>query len=209
MISLFYTLFTIIAYQPTHAQAISLLFHQAVQQINHPRYPQAKLNVWSAAPRSATYWHNVSKALLMKGQRLPNTIQAGNKSAPNMLNDNERPNHLPRRKKIGRSGVTWVALDGQHQLCGFINLAIDFNQQGYINHLYVAPQFSGQGIATQLLMYAQQWALEQGFLQLTVDASYLSKALFLKAGFDIIQTSFQHKQQVTLNGFYMRKALHR
>ncbi|WP_240778863.1 GNAT family N-acetyltransferase [Shewanella sp. SNU WT4] len=49
--------FYIIAYHKDYALAVSELFHQAVQGIEHPSYSLAQINAWSSAPRSARHWH--------------------------------------------------------------------------------------------------------------------------------------------------------
>jgi len=48
--------YKIIDFSAQHAGKISQLYHTAVQHIHHPRYPQAKLNAWSSAPRSRKFW---------------------------------------------------------------------------------------------------------------------------------------------------------
>ncbi|QBF81942.1 GNAT family N-acetyltransferase [Shewanella maritima] len=169
----------IVRYQPHHAKAISQVFHQAVQAIEHPRYSKAKLNAWSCSPRSAKYWHLRSKAYMNKS------------------------NHKPHK----HCGITWVAQTHNQQVVGFINMAVGFHQAGYINHLYVLPEYAGQGIASQLLYQAQQWAETIGYAKLSADASYLSKALFEKHGFNSLHTSFQRKQNCTFNGFFVEKGL--
>ncbi|MCW3171187.1 GNAT family N-acetyltransferase [Shewanella subflava] len=50
------TVFTIVDFHPCHARAISLLYHQAIHAIEHPRYNSAKKRAWSGAPRSAKHW---------------------------------------------------------------------------------------------------------------------------------------------------------
>ncbi|MGI2168615.1 GNAT family N-acetyltransferase [Shewanella sp. MF05960] len=48
--------YKIIDFSAQYAAQVSQLYHAAVQHINHPRYPQAKLNAWSSAPRSTKFW---------------------------------------------------------------------------------------------------------------------------------------------------------
>ncbi|MCT7943162.1 GNAT family N-acetyltransferase [Shewanella holmiensis] len=63
------TAFTIVDFHPCHAPAISLLYHQAIQAIQHPRYNSAKKLAWSRAPRSTKHWqlrYKLNKAWLVQ-----------------------------------------------------------------------------------------------------------------------------------------------
>jgi GNAT superfamily N-acetyltransferase len=153
-------------FTPAMACQISQLYHQAIQQISHPRYPQIKKNAWSNAPRSCKYWQ----------LRL-------------------------------RRNQTWVMNTDEHQVIGFISVATSFTQQGYIEYLYVSPQYQQQGIASALLQTLQTWCRQQSFRQLSVDASYLSRPVFEKAGFTLCHPSYQRKLGQTLNGFLLTKPL--
>ena len=93
--------------------------------------------------------------------------------------------------------------------CGFINLETHFFSRGYIDCLYVHPKYQGQGFASQLFCIAQNWARSQNYAALTVDASYLSKGLFLKHGFEVKFKSYQPKSGQMLPGFFMKKALNK
>ncbi|QIR13891.1 GNAT family N-acetyltransferase [Shewanella aestuarii] len=153
-------------FTPAMADQISQLYHQAIQQISHPRYNQSKKTAWSKAPRSKKYWQI----------RL-------------------------RRNK------TWVMINEHQQLIGFISVATDFTHQGYIEYLYVSPQYQQQGIASALLRTLQTWCQQQSFTQLSVDASYLSRPIFEKAGFTLCHPSYQRKLGQTLNGFLLTKPI--
>ncbi|GGB50678.1 GNAT family N-acetyltransferase [Shewanella inventionis] len=156
----------IVDFSPRFASEVSQLYHSAVQHIDHPRYPQAKLNAWSEAPRSTKFWQ-------LKYQR--------NKA--------------------------WLALNHQNKVIGFISIETQFKHQGYIDCLYVAPTHQHRGIAQALFQQLVQWAQQQDYPQLTVDASYLSKGLFEKNGFTLNHVSYQLKRGQTFTGFYMQKQL--
>ena len=158
--------FSIIDFTHGYAKQVSELYHSAVQQINHPRYPQAKLDAWSAAPRSTKFWQ-------LRYQR----------------------------------NRAWLALNHQQQLVGFISVETHFKHRGYIDCLYVAPDCQHQGIASALLNQLVKWTEKQHYSHLSVDASYLSKALFEKRGFSLKQISYQQKRGQTFTGFYMQKSL--
>lgn len=48
----------------SHATQIRLIYHDAVQHLEHPRYSKAKKDAWSSKPRSIKYWHNQLKKLV-------------------------------------------------------------------------------------------------------------------------------------------------
>ncbi|WP_351010666.1 GNAT family N-acetyltransferase [Shewanella sp. S1-58-MNA-CIBAN-0166] len=100
----------------------------------------------------------------------------------------------------------WLALDNQ-KVIGFISLETHFKHLGYIDCLYVHPDYQQQGIARALYKHLQHWALQQPYPYLSVDASYLSKPLFEAMGFVLQQTSYQQKCGQTFTGFYMKKRL--
>ena len=100
----------------------------------------------------------------------------------------------------------WIALNKQ-QVIGFISLETHFNHQGYIDCLYVHPNFQNQGIASSLYQHLEHWAQQQQYPFVSVDASYLSRALFEAMGFALQQVSYQQKRGQTFTGFYMKKAL--
>ncbi|MCL1141763.1 GNAT family N-acetyltransferase [Shewanella gaetbuli] len=101
----------------------------------------------------------------------------------------------------------WVAQDHAHNIIGFIGLETDFTHQGYINALYVHPNYQHQGVASQLLTSVTQWAKQQQYPQLSVDASYLSKPLFEKHGFKNQRSIIQITKQQSLAAFTLSKTL--
>jgi putative acetyltransferase len=164
-----------------YAAQISTLFHHAVNSIHHPRYNLAQLQAWSKAPRSTRHWHNqlkYGKTWLMLELAAPIPAES----------ENETPFH---------SG----------KLVGFISLETQFKRQGYISHLYVHPLAQGLRLGSQLILCAQDWALAEGYKQLSTDASYLSKGLFERHGFIHQGKSFQNKLAQVITGFEMTKTL--
>lgn len=115
-------------------------------------------------------------------------------------------------KRLSRS-QTWLMIDeqriesGRAFCCGFINLETDFNSRGYIDSLYVHPDFQGQGVARRLYSALALWAIEHEYAELSVDASILSKPLFEAMGFKMKHRSYQEKRGVVIMGYYMSKAL--
>lgn len=115
-------------------------------------------------------------------------------------------------KRLSRSQA-WVLVDvdcvvnGKPKCCGFINVETQFYSQGYIDSLYVHPDYQGKGGAHQLYKALEAWSCEQGFTSLSVDASKASKALFLSWGFKLRHRSYQEKLGRVIMGFLMEKEL--
>ncbi|MCL1125015.1 GNAT family N-acetyltransferase [Shewanella surugensis] len=116
------------------------------------------------------------------------------------------------QKRLSNS-QTWLMLDdtqlyqARPRCCGFINVEIGYVSRGYIDSLYVHPNYQHRGIATRLYLCLQDWASAQGFTRLSVDASVLSKPLFLSQGFKQVHRSYQEKSGQVIMGFLMEKGL--
>lgn len=103
---------------------------------------------------------------------------------------------------------SWLAIDNRsNTCCAFISLDTCFPNKGYIDHLYVHPNYQGQGLATRLLNQLINWAKENAFDSLTLDASYQSQPLCVQQGFHTCYKSYQSKSGQMLPGFFMRKQL--
>ena len=77
--------------------------------------------------------------------------------------------------------------------CGFINVETHFTHQGYVDGLYIHPDYQAKGLGERAYLVLEAWAKAQGYARLSVDASYLSKGLFTRMGFIQIQRSYQQK----------------
>jgi len=100
-----------------------------------------------------------------------------------------------------------LLLNGLEKCVGFINLETHFQHRGYIDSLYVLPAYQGKRVATSLYLAMEAWAQKQGISHLYVDASKLSKSLFLAHGFTLKHKSYQEKRGQILQSFYLTKAL--
>lgn len=109
------------------------------------------------------------------------------------------------RKRLSQTR-SWLAIVAG-RCVGFINMETHFHSRGYIDSLYVLPQYQHQGIATALIVQAQQWAIEQGYRQLTVDASAMSKPVFIRQGFKLHHRRYQQKNGEVIAGFALYKNL--
>ncbi|WOT06188.1 GNAT family N-acetyltransferase [Shewanella youngdeokensis] len=115
-------------------------------------------------------------------------------------------------KRLSRS-KSWLMIDDERtQLglpvcCGMINIETHFHSLGYIDSLYVHPDYQRQGIAAALFNQLQSWARITKVRELSVDASKLSKPLFLTHGFKQRHRSYQEKRGQIIMGFLMSKPL--
>lgn len=173
------THFSIIPFTPSLARQVSLLVHQSVRTISHPRYKQNQLTAWSTAPRSTKHWQH--RLLRSQSWLMVDTSQSFTVN-----------NHSSTKQPL---------------VVGVINVETQFNTRGYIDSLYIAPDYQRQGIAVALYATLENWVLNQGYKELSVDASYLSKGFFLKQGFTLIQPSYQMTKQQVINSFYLVKEL--
>ncbi|BAJ01340.1 GNAT family N-acetyltransferase [Shewanella violacea] len=115
-------------------------------------------------------------------------------------------------KRLSRSRA-WIVVDtsqivaGRPKCCGFINLETRFYSLGYIDSLYVHPEHQGNGLARALYEGLELWAKDRGYPELSVDASILSKEVFLSYGFKVKHRSYQEKLGQVIMGFLMSKSL--
>ncbi|QYK02471.1 GNAT family N-acetyltransferase [Shewanella psychrotolerans] len=115
-------------------------------------------------------------------------------------------------KRLSRSKA-WIMIDtalqvGDDYLClGFINVETHFNSRGYIDSLYVLPERQGEGVASALYQTLEQWAKDSTVSRLSVDASKLSKRLFLSQGFKFHHNRYQEKCGEIFLAFYLSKQL--
>ncbi|WP_394200613.1 GNAT family N-acetyltransferase [Shewanella waksmanii] len=109
------------------------------------------------------------------------------------------------RARLNRSRC-WLALI-EDKCVGFINVETHYHTRGYVDSLYVLPQYQGLGIASALVAKMESWARAQGYIQLNVDASISSKPLFLRHGFSLHHKRYQQKRDQVIVGFAMVKQL--
>ncbi|WP_394129004.1 GNAT family N-acetyltransferase [Shewanella maritima] len=101
------------------------------------------------------------------------------------------------------NGPSWVIVDCDQQVCGFISCDKPSRQQCHVAHLYIDPSHQRKQLATLLVKHLQAWAKTQPLNAITVDASHLSKGVFSQCGFVVTMKSIQRKRSQSLNGFYM------
>jgi aminoglycoside 6'-N-acetyltransferase I len=80
------------------------------------------------------------------------------------------------------------------QVIGLMNLSLRYDfvpdatqsPVGYVEGIYVKAEYRKQGVGTALIQYAEQWALEQGCIQIALDAlldNPASHEFYAKVGF--------------------------
>lgn len=84
-------------------------------------------------------------------------------------------------------------------LIGFI----EFDNQGYIDCLYISPQHQQQGYATLLIKHILDIAMHKQIKQVSVDASIIAKPMFEKLGFTVQSENQQVRSGVTLKNYSM------
>jgi|SRR5215471_17777130 len=87
------------------------------------------------------------------------------------------PEQVHRTASDGR--LTLVAVGDDDRVVGFINLEPD----GHIDHLFVAPEAAGHGIASRLYEAIEEAARKQGISRLFTEASELARRVFQRKGF--------------------------
>ncbi len=87
--------------------------------------------------------------------------------------------------------TTWVAQE-DGQLVGFINLRLHSDEEfqaivGEVDCLFVHPEYSRAGVATQLYFTLLEEVKRRSLKKLTVEASYQARPFFEKQGFNCIR----------------------
>lgn len=83
----------------------------------------------------------------------------------------------------------------------------DLDEQGYIDMLFVSPEFGRRGVASRLLDEVESRARTAGLDALTVSASLLLRPLLERRGFVVEKQLAPVVNSVSLVSFAMRKSL--
>lgn len=89
------------------------------------------------------------------------------------------------------------------RLLGFIELDPD----GYIDSMYIHPEFQRQGVGTVLYEHLLAVAQEKGFKRLRVDASWVAKPFFEGKGFAVVSENQVDQNGVLISNFAMERFL--
>lgn len=97
---------------------------------------------------------------------------------------------------------SFVAMTGG-QLAGFS----DVSKGGYVDMIFVSPQFLRRGVARSLLTHGERMARKWGARELTADVSITARPFFESQGFTVVAEQSPVMRGVTLANFKMRKSL--
>lgn len=101
----------------------------------------------------------------------------------------------------GRLFLVATADDGA--VVGWADMTVD----GYIDHLYCAPQVIGEGVGSALYEALEQHARQRALHQLTVHASEPARRLFTARGFTTDRRQDLERHGVQLHNYVMHKDL--
>ena len=97
---------------------------------------------------------------------------------------------------------TWVAAFGE-RLAGFISL----EPEGYLDMLYVDPDFQGRGVAGRLLHWLEASAKARGLARLFTEASITARPFFEHRGFRIVEAQTVIRRGQRLANYRMERHL--
>lgn len=97
----------------------------------------------------------------------------------------------------------FVAHDGQGNLLGVVSV----DGRGYLHSLFVHSEHQGEGIATALLLMAEDYARSRGAVRLYSEVSWTARRFFLARGFREIALQKVEVNGVSMENFRMEKPL--
>jgi putative acetyltransferase len=106
-------------------------------------------------------------------------------------------------RTAGDGRLTLVAVDDDDRVVGFTNLEPD----GHIDHLFVAPEAAGHGIASRLYEAIEEAARKQGISRLFTEASELARRVFQRKGFVVLERQDKVLREVPIYNYKMAKDL--
>lgn len=97
---------------------------------------------------------------------------------------------------------TVVAVSGD-RVVGFT----DLDEDGYIDMLFVDPEFGRQGVASSLMAWVVETARDRGIAVLSTHGSVTARPFFEKHGFVVLEQRYPVRRGITLTNFAMRRDL--
>lgn len=89
------------------------------------------------------------------------------------------------------------------QIAGFCRI----EHTGYLDLLYVHPEFQGQGVAWALFEWVLAWANSHGISRLTSDVSVTARPFFEQIGFRVVGPHVIERSGVSFHNFRMERAV--
>ena len=130
------------------------------------------------------------------------TVTASADYSPEQIAAWARPRDLAAWDVSMRRRKSHVALV-EGQVVGFS----DVSDEGYIDMLYVAPEFAHRGVGRALIKFLEDQARRSGARQLTANVSITARAFFEAVGFTIEAEQHPVIHDVVLTNFRMVKSL--
>ena len=153
---------------------------------------------------AAARWRGCSSGQSTSAQPLPMMTRNATPGARPC----RRPRDLKTRLRDGRRTWVWVVpINGEEQPVAFIDLQSKGDGLGHIDMLFCDPDVAGQGIASRLFTYLEQFARELRLTCLRVEASELAAPLFKSRGFAVLERQDIRRNDVTLHNYRMEKHL--
>lgn len=108
----------------------------------------------------------------------------------------------PGSSKRLSQGAAFVC-ESKDRLAGFARIG----DNGYLDLLYVHPEFQVQGVARALFERVLAWAKSHGVSRLRSDVSVTARPFFEQIGFRIIQRGVVERRGVSFQNFRMELAI--
>lgn len=102
-----------------------------------------------------------------------------------------------------RNSLNTIVADINGHVAGFS----DVSDSGYIDMMFVAPEFGRRGVASALLSHLQRQAISQGTSELTTHASITARPFFERHGFTVIAEQHPITNGVQMVNYQMRLQL--
>lgn len=112
---------------------------------------------------------------------------------------NQEPDWAKWRKRL-QPLISLTAWDGE-TLLGFLSYELD----GHIDFLYTAPQAARKGVASALLLKAEQELQAAGVGRYFTEASLVAKGFFAHHGYRVDAEELVQRGEVLLRRYRMRK----
>lgn len=100
------------------------------------------------------------------------------------------------------SRPAWIA-ETAGEAIGFSDLV----PNGYLDMMFVLPNFQGLGVASLLLKQVERQAQEFGLLAIHTEASITARPFFQRRGFRVLKRQEVEKRGETLINFLMEKSI--
>lgn len=100
------------------------------------------------------------------------------------------------------SRAAWIA-ELEYKAVGFTDLVLN----GYLDMMFVHPEYQGLGVASLLLDQVEQKARELGLNRIHTKASITARPFFERRGFRVLKSQQVKKRGETLSNFIMDKGL--